>query len=109
MLYFVYCTDKPHKADIRASIREPHLRYMAEYDHHIIAGGPTLQSLEGKADGTALIVNFPAEQSVHDFLDGDPYYQAGLFESRTVKLWQAVRFEPTLISNLPNHPPGENS
>ena len=97
MLYFVYCEDNPGNSDVRLSKREAHQRYMSMHDNHIFLGGPTMDQSGGKADGTALVVNFPSMGSVHEFLNGDPYYNAGLFASRIVKLMQPVRIAPEVL------------
>lgn len=97
MLYFVYCEDAPGKSDVRQAERESHQRYMTTHDQHIFLGGPTLDQGDDQADGTALVVNFSNIDAVHAFLDGDPYYNAGLFASRLVKPLQPVRIAPEVL------------
>lgn len=98
MLYLIYCADKPDATDLRVTERESHLQYMAEHEEHIVLGGPTLDDSSQTANGTLLIVEFPCIESVHKFLDGDPYHQADLIETRLVKMWQPVRFAPEIVS-----------
>ena len=99
MLYLVYCPDTPGKSDLRKAQRDAHRNYMSAHDTHIFFGGPTMAQDDGDADGTALLVNFPDIDAVHAFLDGDPYYNAGLFASRLVKPLQPVRIAPEVVKS----------
>lgn len=107
MLYFVYCQDAPGKSNVRRAERDSHLHYMAKYDQHIILGGPTLDQEDDKADGTALVLNFQNIDAVHTFLDGDPFFKAGLFASRLVKPFQPVRIAPEVLEPSPDPTPGD--
>ena len=49
------------------------------------------QHLEIIAPLALLIVDFPDEQAVEQFLDQDPYFTSGLFANRTVKVLRPVR------------------
>ena len=47
--------------------------------------------------GTVLVVNMPDRAAVQSFMDGDPYYKAGLFASRTATPWKRITYNPDAV------------
>ena len=54
-LYAVTCVDKPGMADVRASIRQTHLDYLAAHADIVVLGGVTFGADDAK-DGSVWII-----------------------------------------------------
>jgi len=90
MLYAIFCTDKPDRAQVRADNRQAHLEFIETYRAHVYTAGPTL-SEDGQAmTGSLLIVEFDDLQGAEAFAAEDPYARSGLFESVVVRPWKQV-------------------
>ncbi|WP_044558524.1 YciI family protein [Azospirillum sp. B4] len=89
MHFAITCTDKPGHLDLRLATRPRHLEYLDTQVDHIVVAGPLLD-VEGKPTGSLLVVEFPDETAAQAFADADPYTQAGLFESVTIKPFRVV-------------------
>ncbi len=90
MLFFIYCIDKPDSADLRAATRPKHLDYIKGFEADIVTVGPTLTDDGEGMDGSVLLMDFPDRAAAKAFTANDPYNQAGLFASVTVKRWKKV-------------------
>ncbi|MBB6254033.1 YciI family protein [Nitrospirillum iridis] len=89
MHFAITCADKPGHLDLRLATRPRHLEYLDSQVDHIVVAGPLLDA-EGKPTGSLLVVEFPDEAATQAFADADPYAQAGLFESVTIKPFRVV-------------------
>jgi uncharacterized protein YciI len=88
MLYVIHCIDKPNALDLRMATREAHFAYIrAQKSVTFQVGGPYL-SPEGTMFGSMLIVDATDPEQVKDFVAGDPYGKAGLFERVEVRAWK---------------------
>jgi len=86
--YAIICIDKPDSLALRMATREAHLAYVQATDlvtFHV--GGPFL-SEEGAMIGSMLIVETDDRTKLDNFVAGDPYGKAGLFQSVTVRPWK---------------------
>ncbi|MGB7406274.1 MAG: YciI family protein [Pacificimonas sp.] len=92
--YAITCFDKPDSFDVRAETRPRHLAYAADLGERLILGGPFLDN-EERPIGSLLICEFNDLSEAEAFAAGDPYKQAGLFESVTVMPWRQVFPDPT--------------
>jgi len=90
MLYVIHCTDKPDSAHVRAANRPAHLAYAETHRDILYIGGPTLSDDGNGMTGSVLIVDFENMAEAEEFATGDPYAQAGLFESVTIEPWKMV-------------------
>ncbi len=82
MAYFiVHALDAPGKAEVRAANRPAHRARLRSHDHPLIVriGGPMLND-SGEMCGTALIIEADDKHIVSEFLDGDPYAKAGVYQ-----------------------------
>jgi uncharacterized protein len=79
MLVLVHCIDKPGSADLRKNTRIAHLEYMIAAKSKITFGGPLLSD-DGSTAGSAFAINVESHAEFEEFLAGEPYCQAGLFE-----------------------------
>ena len=90
MLFAIVCSDKPGSADIRAANRPNHLDYVRAVADQVVVAGPT-QTDDGAAmNGSVLIMEFADLAAAKAFAENDPYNQAGLFDSVSVRPWKKV-------------------
>ncbi len=94
MAFMVKAKDRAGALDIRRANREAHLEFLKAAGDRLLLAGPMLTS-DGEMAGSLLIVDFESEGAVVDWLAGDPYSNAGLFESVEI-----AGFKPVL-SNFP--------
>ncbi len=92
MLFFIHSVDKPDHAEVRARTRAAHLEYMKGLADKVLVAGPTLADEGDAMTGSVFIIEAEDRQAAEAFAEGDPYYQAGLFESVTIMPWKKVFF-----------------
>lgn len=68
-------------APVIVYIREPH------YGVRAIAGGMVVTDDSDRAHGTMLILQAPDRTAAMRYLEGDPYWEAGLFARFEVDRW----------------------
>ncbi len=90
MYFFIFCNDKPDHQAVRKDNREAHLAYLDKFRDQVVVVGPTLTDDQGGMNGSVLLMDFTDRDAVDAFLAGDPYGQAGLFDSVTVRPWRKV-------------------
>jgi uncharacterized protein YciI len=90
MLYVIHCIDKPGKAEVRAANRIAHLGYLTTYGEKVVAAGPTLSEDGETMTGSLLILDFAGREEAEEFVAGDPYTMAELFETVTIQPWKKV-------------------
>ena len=87
MPYFaVYATDAPGKGAVRATHRPTHRARLRAHDHPVIVriGGPLLDDA-GDMCGTMLVIEAQTQADVMQFVAGDPYAQASVYESVQIR------------------------
>jgi len=96
MLWSIHCLDRPNGSELRARTRPRHLDYLAKAKDKVLFCGPLL-SADGQAMlGSLFIVKLPGSAEAEAFAKGDPYAEAGLFESVVIRRVRAHLFEPAL-------------
>ena len=80
--------DKPNALQIRLDNRDAHLAYVAQSGCVELAG-PFL-SEGGQMCGSMLILTLNTMSDAEQWAENDPYAQAGLFESITLREWKKV-------------------
>ncbi|MDR3518911.1 MAG: YciI family protein [Azospirillaceae bacterium] len=90
MLFHILCLDKPDSAAIRSANRAAHLAYLERSADTIFAAGPLLSDDGSAMIGSVLIVEQPDRAALDAFCAADPYAQAGLFASVTIRPWRRV-------------------
>jgi uncharacterized protein YciI len=90
MHFAIYCLDKPDGGPVRAENRPAHVDYLNRHMDRILVAGPLLDAAGEAPAGSLLILEFDDLAAARAFADGDPYAQAGLFESVTIKPWRKV-------------------
>lgn len=78
MLFVIHAKDKPGALELRKATRPAHLEFLAAYNTPV--GGPLLDA-DGQMCGSCLVLDVPNRQAAEEFVAGDPYAIAGLFES----------------------------
>jgi hypothetical protein len=90
MLFVFICTDKPGHQEVRMHNRVAHLAYLAQHEDRLFAAGPTLTDDGAGMNGSVLILDFEDRAQADAFAAGDPYANAGLFESVVIRPWRKV-------------------
>ena len=90
MIYVITCVDKPGHGAVRKENRTAHLAYLRDAGDTLFAAGPTLTDDASSVTGSVIMVDLPDKQAAETFAANDPYAQAGLFESVTIKAWKKV-------------------
>jgi uncharacterized protein YciI len=90
MHFVISCVDKAGSGQVRADNRAAHLDYLNRNTDKILAAGPTLSEDGAAMNGSVLILEFADRAEAEAFAAGDPYAQAGLFESVTIRPWKKV-------------------
>ena len=89
MLFAITCTDKPASLALRMASRPAHLAYLEANLARLVLVGPVLDP-EGKPCGSLLVVDVADRRAAESFAAGDPYAQAGLFESVVIRPFRTV-------------------
>jgi uncharacterized protein YciI len=89
MLFAVIRHDKPDSLQLRLSERPRHLEYLKTVLHKIMYGGALLDD-QGNQIGSMLIIDVAGKAEAHAFADADPFVEAGLFASTSVRQFRAV-------------------
>jgi len=90
MHFAIICLDKPDAGAVRAEARPAHLAYLEKHRPQILVTGPMLADDGQTPCGSLLILDFKDQAAAKAFAAGDPYNQAGLFASVTIRPWRKV-------------------
>jgi uncharacterized protein len=88
-LFTLVCRDRQGALDLRLANREAHLAYLASFGERVKLAGPFLDD-DGKPTGSLLVFEAQDRAEAEAFGAGDPYAQAGLFESVQVQAFRTV-------------------
>ncbi len=94
MYFVILATDKPDGAPTRADARPAHLAYLKGFGDRIVAGGATLSDDGEGVTGSFLMVDMADRAAAEAFAGGDPFAQAGLFQSVEIRRWRKAIFNP---------------
>jgi uncharacterized protein len=89
MLFAVIRHDKPHSLSLRLSQRPKHLEYLKSVLDKIVYGGALIDD-EGKQIGSMLIIDVTGKAEAEAFADADPFVEANLFASTSVRQFNPV-------------------
>ncbi len=93
--FLIYAEDKPDSLHIRQAARAGHIAWLkAPSAVKLLMAGPWLDE-SGDMRGSLVIVEADSQDTVEDWLAGDPYKSAGLTKTVTIKpyLWAIGRPE----------------
>jgi uncharacterized protein YciI len=83
-VFAVECLDRPSSNELRAANRDAHVAYMQSLGSRVRLAGPLLNDA-GEPIGSLLLIEAGDAAALQSLLAADPYVQAGLFESSTVR------------------------
>jgi len=89
VLFIVIRQDKPESVPLRKSARPRHLLYLDSVIGSITAGGAMLDE-HGDQIGSMLLIDVPDRAAAEDFAAADPFVEAGLFASTTIRAFRPV-------------------
>jgi len=92
MPYVIQTIDKPNSGDLRAKVRDVHLKYLDANMHRLLAAGAVISDDGTGGHGSILIVDTDLRKEAEEFIAGDPFTKAGLFEKVTVTRWRKAYF-----------------
>lgn len=92
MRFVIHAIDHPNSLALRMETRPRHLEYMAPFDTPV--AGPLLDDDDNPC-GTCIIVELADRAAADAFIAGDPYTQAGLFQSVRVHPFRTVTWPTT--------------
>ena len=90
MLFSLHCVDKPEGLPIRKENRPAHLEYLEKHLDALVFAGPTLTDDGESPTGSLIIINVEDRAAAEAFAAGDPYAQAGVFESVSIQATRQV-------------------
>lgn len=79
-LFVITCRDKPGSKDVRMAGLKDHLAHLDEVFDRVSLAGP-LHDAEGNFSGSILVISATDFDDAQAFLQSDPYYAAGIWES----------------------------
>jgi uncharacterized protein YciI len=91
MYYAVWATDAQGALSKRQQVREAHrarLRAPGEHPVTVVAGGPTLDHIDGTMNGSLLVIEADSIEAVRRFIAEDPYALVGVYARVEVRPWQ---------------------
>lgn len=99
MIYAFMLLDRSDAADLRLRVRPEHKKYLAAIGDRIAFAGPLLGEDGSSMVGSLLAIEFAARDDALQWLSGEPFTKAGLYQSVSVypfvNLWQQkVGFPP---------------
>jgi uncharacterized protein YciI len=90
MLFSLHCVDKPGGLAIRKENRPAHLEFLESHLDALVFAGPTLTDDGETPTGSLIILEVADRAAAEAFAAADPYAQAGVFESVTIKATRQV-------------------
>jgi uncharacterized protein YciI len=90
--YAIQTVDKPNSGALRAKVRDEHLKYLDANMHRLLAAGAVISDDGTGGHGGILIVDTDVRREAEEFIAGDPFSKAGLFEKVTVTRWRKAYF-----------------
>ena len=88
-LFVIESIDKPESFDLRQSVRPTHLAYLDALGDAVVLAGP-FQDEQGRSVGSMVVVAAKTLADAEALAARDPYAEAGLFETVTVRRWRWV-------------------
>ena len=89
-MYALLCFDRPDSAAMRDQHRAAHLEFLQKNSKRIVFGGPLKNTPEGASTGALIVVDCASRKDAEEFIAGDPFHQAGVYESVVVRAFKKV-------------------
>ena len=87
MLFAIMARDRPGALQVRLDTRAAHLAYI-EATGIVAMAGPLIEG--GQMCGSLIVLEAGSLAGAQEWVTGDPYGKAGLFESVSVTEWKKV-------------------
>ncbi|NIP98794.1 MAG: YciI family protein [Akkermansiaceae bacterium] len=100
MPYAIITTDKPDHAHLRDAHQAAHKKYLDANKHRLLAAGAMLDDEGSAAHGGVLIVDTESRKEAEEFVKGDPFSEAGLFEKVMITRWRKAFFNRERLVDL---------
>lgn len=94
--FVIICQDKADCQDLRLSVRAQHLSYLAELGEKVKLAGPFVDE-QGRANGSMIMLRVNSLAEAQQIAEADPYAQAALFSSVTIRPWRWVVNAPEVL------------
>ncbi len=97
MPWAIMCFDRPGQAELRARTRPRHIEYLARFKDRIVFCGPQVSDDNQAMTGSLFLFEAATRAEAEAFSKGDPYAEAGLFESVLIRRVRKFMFEPAAL------------
>ena len=87
MLFALVAFDQPNHVAKRLELRPEHLKFLESLGDNLKLAGPYLNEKE-EGIGTILLLEAANLEAARAAFARDPYYQAGLFDTLSIKPWR---------------------
>jgi len=81
MLWAIYLTDKPNSAELRAKHMDAHRAYLNSVDSVCFFTGPLQNDDASGSIGSLFVISGNSRADAQAFVDNEPFYKSGVFES----------------------------
>ncbi|CAJ96372.1 YciI superfamily enzyme, includes 5-CHQ dehydrochlorinase, contains active-site pHis [Cupriavidus necator] len=88
MPYLIETVDKPNHQHVRQATRASHLDYLEANKDLLLACGAKLNDDGSDAGGGIYIVDVDTRDAAQQFIDADPFTEAGLFAEVRIVRWR---------------------
>ncbi|AEI80544.1 hypothetical protein CNE_2c15860 [Cupriavidus necator N-1] len=88
MPYLIETVDKPNHQHVRQATRASHLDYLEANKALLLACGAKLNDDGSDAGGGIYIVDVDTRDAAKQFIDADPFTEAGLFAEVRIVRWR---------------------
>ncbi|SLN76256.1 YciI family protein [Oceanibacterium hippocampi] len=92
MPYIIITRDKADSLALRTKVRDVHLAYLDKHKAKLLAAGALTADNGTGGEGGVIIYDTEDRAEAEAFIAGDPFTEAELFESVTVKRWRKAFF-----------------
>lgn len=97
MLWAIYSIDKPNSGALREKALQDHVQYFTENQDVIFVSGPQQNDDASAIIGSLFIIKVADRAAAEAFLENEPLYKAGVFESCRITRFRRGRyFNPSL-------------
>ena len=98
MHWLVFCVDKPNVSELRAELTPAHLKYLDSKEHFIFVSARQDSDDGSQYVGSMFILDVPNKAAAEDFIEGETFYRAGLFQTVIIRRLKRGRFHPELAT-----------
>ena len=90
MLYSILMLDKPGATKLREEVQSAHRDYVGKHLYNMRMGGPLMSEDGQTMIGSLIIKEFNDRKEAEEFVAGEPYNQAELFELVIIRPFQSI-------------------